>query len=271
MSTSRAAFLALGLLLAAGQSASLYAAIDMFLKIGDIKGDSTDLAHNREITVLAWSWGMSNPGSLQTGSGGTIGKVSMSNMSITKYVDSSSAPLMKLCATGKMVSNAQLILRTTGDQPLEFYTINMTNVMVVGISSGGSGGEDRLTENLALSFGQVNVVYHPAPEATLEPRIGFDWNITQDAGLAAVIPAPLPAPVPTLVSSLTYTNDTAFAQLTWVSTAGAVYRIWAADSIDSRYQLYGGDIPSAGDGTTSMLVPALFTRKFFRIETVSVK
>lgn len=260
----------MGLLLAVGQESSLNAAIDMFLKIGSIKGESIDAAHKQEINVLAWSWGMSRSAYIPVG-GTSSGKALLGRLSLTKYVDSASSPLMQWCASGKTVSNAQLTLRTTGVEPLEFYTINMTNVMVAGVSTGGSGGEDRLTENVTLDFQQVNVVYHPAPEAKLEPRIGFDWNTVQEAGLAGVIPSPLPAPVPYLVTSLAYTNDTTFAQLTWVSTAGGVYQIWAADSIGSGFQPYGSLIPSTGDGTTTIAIPAIFARKFFRIETVSVK
>ena len=37
-------------------------AVDMFLKIGDIKGESADDKHAGEIDVLAWSWGMSQSG-----------------------------------------------------------------------------------------------------------------------------------------------------------------------------------------------------------------
>ena len=33
------------------------AATDMFLKLGDIKGESLDDKHKDEIDVLAWSWG----------------------------------------------------------------------------------------------------------------------------------------------------------------------------------------------------------------------
>ena len=43
-------------------------AVDMFLKIGDILGESVDKTHKDEIDVLAWSWGASNTGSaLKTG------------------------------------------------------------------------------------------------------------------------------------------------------------------------------------------------------------
>ena len=34
-------------------------AVDIFLKLTDIKGESMDSKHPDEIQVLAWSWGMS--------------------------------------------------------------------------------------------------------------------------------------------------------------------------------------------------------------------
>ncbi|MCK9688689.1 type VI secretion system tube protein Hcp, partial [Scleromatobacter humisilvae] len=34
-------------------------AMDMFIKIGSLKGESVDKTHAGEIDVLAWSWGMS--------------------------------------------------------------------------------------------------------------------------------------------------------------------------------------------------------------------
>jgi type VI secretion system secreted protein Hcp len=33
-------------------------AVDMFIKIGALGGESKDKAHKGEIDVLAWSWGM---------------------------------------------------------------------------------------------------------------------------------------------------------------------------------------------------------------------
>src|SRR5207248_5111445 len=39
---------------------SLLMAMDMFIKIGELKGESRDKTHKDEIDVLAWSWGISN-------------------------------------------------------------------------------------------------------------------------------------------------------------------------------------------------------------------
>ncbi|MGV8719825.1 type VI secretion system receptor/chaperone Hcp, partial [Pseudomonas aeruginosa] len=48
-------------------------AVDMFIKIGDVKGESKDKTHAEEIDVLAWSWGMSQSGSMHMGGGGGAG------------------------------------------------------------------------------------------------------------------------------------------------------------------------------------------------------
>jgi len=44
-------------------------ASDIFIKIGDIKGESNDDKHKDEIEVMSWSWGMNQQGSMGTGGG----------------------------------------------------------------------------------------------------------------------------------------------------------------------------------------------------------
>ncbi len=58
---------------------------DMYLKIGDVKGESKDKSHKDEIDVLAWSWGVSQSGSMHMGGGGGSGKVNAQDLSVTKY------------------------------------------------------------------------------------------------------------------------------------------------------------------------------------------
>ena len=76
-------------------------AVDIFIKIGDIKGESMDKAHKDEIDVLNWSWGMAQSGNMHVGGGGGAGKVNIQDLSLTKYVDKASPNLMMHCASGK--------------------------------------------------------------------------------------------------------------------------------------------------------------------------
>lgn len=136
-------------------------AVDMFLKFeGDkFKGESRDKSHTQQIDILAWSWGMSNSGTAHMGGGAGAGKVNVQDLSVTKYVDASSAALMLACATGEHIPTAQLWCRKAGTTPLEYIIITLTESMITAVTTGGSGGEDRLTENVTINFAKVKFEY----------------------------------------------------------------------------------------------------------------
>ena len=140
-------------------------AVDMFLKFEGVDGESQDSAHTGEIDVLAWSWGMSQSGTMHAGGGGGGGKVNVNDVSITKYVDKASPNLMKYCSNGSQVGEAILTVRKAGGkEPLEYIIITMTDVIVTSVSHRGKrrrGSADR-ERNAELRQGQGRV---PAPEA----------------------------------------------------------------------------------------------------------
>lgn len=134
-------------------------AVDMFLKLGDIKGESQDKTHKEEIDVLAWSWGVSNAGSFHTGGGGGAGKANVQDLSFTKYIDLASTDIFLATCNGKHLPEATLVVRKAGETPLEYLTIKMSDVLITSYQTGGSGGEDRLTENVSLNFAKVQLTY----------------------------------------------------------------------------------------------------------------
>ena len=139
-------------------------AVDMFLNLNDkkVKGESNDKKHKDTIDILAWSWGVSQSGTMHVGGGGGAGKAAVQDISFTKYIDKSSTDLMKACCDGTHFDKAKLIVRKAGGKdPLEYLIIEMEGVLVSSISTGGSGGEDRLTENVTLNFRTVKVNYQP--------------------------------------------------------------------------------------------------------------
>jgi type VI secretion system secreted protein Hcp len=159
-------------------------AVDMFLKMDPLKGESKDSTHKQEIDVLAWSWGMSNSGSAHVGGGAGAGKVNVQDLSFTKYVDNSSPDLMLACCNGKHFDSALLTVRKAGETPLEYLKITLTEILVTSVSTGGSGGEDRLTENVSLNFAKVKVEYaeQTATGGTgNKPSMG--WNIASNTKL----------------------------------------------------------------------------------------
>jgi len=160
-------------------------AVDQFIKIGDIKGESQDSKHGGEIDVLAWSWGMSQSGDMHMGGGGGAGKVSVQDVSLTKYVDKSSPVLMQACSDGSQYKEATLVVRKAGKTPLEYLIITMNDVIVTSVSTGGSGGEDRLTENVTLNFSAVKVDYQEqkADGSKEGGPVKYGWDIAANTSL----------------------------------------------------------------------------------------
>jgi type VI secretion system secreted protein Hcp len=162
-------------------------AVDMFMvfnKADEIKGETQDKKYKEDhgIDVLAWSWGVSQSGTTHMGSGGGSGKANFQDLSFTKYVDLSSCDLMYASAVGKHLKDAKLIVRKAGDKPLEYIIITMDEVIVSSISTGGSGGEDRLTENVSLNFAKVKVEYKEQSKTGAKEGQGqFTWDIAANA------------------------------------------------------------------------------------------
>jgi type VI secretion system secreted protein Hcp len=157
--------------------------LDMFLDLGPVKGESQDKVHAGKIDILAWSWGVSNSGSPQTGGGGGSTKANFQDISITKHIDLSSAELLKSVSLGTHFPEAKIIVRKAGvNNKLEYYSIAMKDVMVTSYQTGGSGGEDLLTESVTPAFASIEVKYHAQnPKGRKAGETTFDHNLQDNA------------------------------------------------------------------------------------------
>jgi type VI secretion system secreted protein Hcp len=156
-------------------------AVDMFIKIDTVDGESRDKTHAKEIDVLAWSWGISNSGSAHTGGGAGAGKCNIQDISFTKWVDSSTPKLALACCDGKHFKDATLVVRKAGEKPVEYLKIKVEEVLITSISTGGSGGEDRLTENVTLNFAKVSLDYVPQDaKGAAGTAIPMTWSVVEN-------------------------------------------------------------------------------------------
>ena len=89
-------------------------AVDIFLKIKGIEGESKDASHKGDIDILGFSWSGSQSGTMHGGGGGGSGKVSVQDVSFSKYVDKASPNLIAYLCSGKHVTEATLIVRKAG-------------------------------------------------------------------------------------------------------------------------------------------------------------
>lgn len=165
----------IGITVFAGSMSNAYAAVDMFMKIDGVDGESQKVGHVNEIDVLSWSWGMSQSATV-AGAGG--GKASVHDFTITKLTDKSTPNLMLDLLSGKHITDATFVIRKSGEKPLEYLQIKMTDVIISSINMGGSSGDDRPTETVTLNFAKFEVQYVPQkPDGTGDAPVKIGWDI----------------------------------------------------------------------------------------------
>jgi type VI secretion system secreted protein Hcp len=151
------------------------AAVDMFIKISDIKGESADDKHKGEIDVLSWSWGVTQSGARAAGA--AAGKATVNTLTITKYIDASSPLLFQTAIQGKRIAEATFVVRKAGGKQLEYIKIKLKDVVVMSVKPGGSGGQDRFTEEVSLNFSGAEYSYiTQKPDGSAGPAITTNWS-----------------------------------------------------------------------------------------------
>jgi type VI secretion system secreted protein Hcp len=177
----------------ASATLNAYASQDFFLQLDGIVGEYTDPLDSKAkgIGVLEWSWNMSNSSSFQDGSNGAGTKARFADISFTKYIDASTPGLHRLLVLGEQITTGTLRLTRGGgsgpnSKPFIFGELVMTNILVTSVSTGGSGGEDRLAEEISLNFASFCLRY---VEQTLEGGSGAKpelcWNIAANESCTA--------------------------------------------------------------------------------------
>jgi len=136
------------------------AAVDYFLKVEGIEGESTDHKHKNEISLESWSWGESNTGTHAHGGGGGAGKVAMQDFHFVMKCNKASPKLMLACATGEHLKKATLVCRKAGKEQQEFLKVTMTDLLVSSYQTGGSGHSDIVpTDQISMNFAKIEWEY----------------------------------------------------------------------------------------------------------------
>src|SRR5215510_11910434 len=138
------------------------AAVDYFLKIDGIEGESTDKSHKNSNQVESFSFGESQTGSASHGIGGGAGEVQMQDFHFVKKLDRASPSLFLACATGQHIKKAELFCRKAGGKQEEFLKVTLSDLIVSSYQTGGSGGSDLIPlDQISVNFSKLEMEYKP--------------------------------------------------------------------------------------------------------------
>jgi type VI secretion system secreted protein Hcp len=157
-------------------------AVDYFLKIDGIPGESIDSKHKDEIDVEAWSWGETNPVPHGGGTGAGAGRVQMQDFNFTTRLSKASPNLMLACASGKHLGSAVLSGRRAGKAQGDFLTFSLSDVLVSSYQTGGAEAGDVIPfDSVSLNFSKIQIEYkEQKADGSLGASIKVGWDAKQN-------------------------------------------------------------------------------------------
>jgi type VI secretion system secreted protein Hcp len=153
-------------------------AMDAFLKLEGIIGESQKMNHSGEIEVSNFHLQAINPTTVKQGTGLSATKVSLSGFTVTRPTDKASPSIFVRCCAGEHFGKASVALqKATGDTTGEIYLrYDFKKVFLTDIA-WADNGEDTPTERLTFAYEEIKISYKPqASDGGLRPQIVGGWN-----------------------------------------------------------------------------------------------
>lgn len=137
-------------------------AIDVYLQIDGIKGESTDDKHKDWIECLSVQFGVSQPRSAtaSTGGGHTAERCEHQDIALSKLADLSTPILLQTCSAGKTIPKAKFeFMRADGKgERIMYFQIELENVLIGAVSPTVTEGAI-MHENVGLKFSKIKWKY----------------------------------------------------------------------------------------------------------------
>jgi type VI secretion system secreted protein Hcp len=151
-------------------------AVDYFLKLDGIDGESADDKHKGELQIMSYSWGASQTSSVAGTGGSGAGKANMQDLTIMKPLDKASAPLFKALAKGTHIKTGVLTAVKSGGDGKPFLKIDFKELFVT--SHQLSASSEVPTESVSFSYNEIKFEYSTQNEQGIMTTTGaVTYNI----------------------------------------------------------------------------------------------
>lgn len=159
-------------------------ALDCFLEIDGIKGESNDKQLKDHIELLSYSFGANQGGTMAYGGGGGAGKVSLQDFHFTKRCDKATPDLFLACSNGKHIPKAELKVRKAGGEQSIYFKATFEDVLVSSQTVSGQGSGDSIpTETISFNFSKLTMHYAGQDaKGKVGAFVSKFWDLKKNAG-----------------------------------------------------------------------------------------
>ncbi len=156
----------------------------IILDLGDdIKGECTLEGYKEKIEIMSYSHNVAMQVTNDvSNTERTSGKPHIGELTVTKFVDTSTPLLNQYCCTGKSIKEAKLTIGRNAAEDdgkiMPFLIYTLSNVVLSNVSvSGGSGGKP--VETLSLNFTKIKwELTAQKDDATKKGTSAAVWDLT---------------------------------------------------------------------------------------------
>ena len=156
-------------------------AVDMFMKIDGIDGESTDDKHKKWIELFSYSYGVSQPASGASRTGGrTGGRADFDQFTAVKSIDAATVNLNRYCVSGKHIPKIEVEFCLAAGEKHCFMKYTLEDVIISSVRPGGSsnGEEVRPLEELGILYGKITTEYTPIDQTgKAGAALKFKWDL----------------------------------------------------------------------------------------------
>jgi type VI secretion system secreted protein Hcp len=132
-------------------------AVDYFLKLDGIQGESTATGHTNEIQILSFSWGASNVSSVAGTGGSGAGKVDLSDLSVMVFFDKSTPKFFKSITTGTHIPTGTLTATKSGADNKPYLKIDFKELFVTSLQISASS--EIPSVSLSFTYNEIKIDY----------------------------------------------------------------------------------------------------------------
>lgn len=155
-------------------------AIDMFMKVEGVSGESKDANHKDWTNVDSFEWGAIQPGSMTSGGGGA-GKVNFNDLTVIAAIDKSTPTILKNCATGQHLSKVEVSVCKAGGEQIEYSRTTLEDVLVTAVKFIGAQENDVLKIQYSFQAAKVkNQYWEQTDKGSKGAEVQMAFNIKEN-------------------------------------------------------------------------------------------
>src|SRR6185437_14326868 len=150
-------------------------AVDYYLKLDGIQGESTREGHKNEIQIFSWSWGASQVSTVHGSGGSGAGRADLSDFTIMCNFDKATPKFFKTVCAGTHIKTGEMTAIKAGEETKPYLKVDFKELFVTSLQISASS--ESPTVSVSFSYNEIKIDYSTQNEQGNITSTGpVTWN-----------------------------------------------------------------------------------------------